>query len=278
MIQRLFVTLFALLLAGCAGVTFQSAVDQLRVAPRQSVKLSAHLMKPEGVGPFPAVVLMHGCDGINSNQLAWARELQKEGFVALVVDSFGPRWVSENCSSNRTVSGYDRTEDAYGALNYLASMPFVDSKRVGIIGWSQGAQVVVRVLSADGYGKQLAGGKKFFAGVAYYPGCSLPGSYYKFPDNKFLVLVGEDDQWTPSANCKTYAERGAVVYVFPRAHHGFDNPNAPQVPTIVRGAAPPMSGTSPVVAYNPEAAVKAARLTKEFLKKNLGESGGAASP
>ena len=57
-----------------------------------SVTLSAELIKPEGAGPFPAVVLMHGCSGLwRPWGDLWTGRLVRWGYVVVQVDSFRPR-------------------------------------------------------------------------------------------------------------------------------------------------------------------------------------------
>ena len=69
---------------------------------------SSWLAKPEGDGPFPAVVLMHGCSGTGKNtshQTVWrglnrhARLLNENGYVTLIVDSFGARRITDGCQT-----------------------------------------------------------------------------------------------------------------------------------------------------------------------------------
>src|SRR5580704_1926255 len=52
------------------------------------------LMKPEGIGPFPAIVALHGCNGLFkegalvAREAAWAQLLTAHGYVVLFPDSF----------------------------------------------------------------------------------------------------------------------------------------------------------------------------------------------
>ena len=61
----------------------------------------------------------------------WARWLTSEGYVALVLDSFTPRGVTNVCGTGRGPTTLDADADAFGALRYLRSLPFVDGERVG---------------------------------------------------------------------------------------------------------------------------------------------------
>src|SRR5262245_2394689 len=69
------------------------------VTPGAPLAIDATLVRPAGDGPFPAVVQLHGCAGLESQSYRWARWFADRGYVALVVDSFGPRKVKGDCRS-----------------------------------------------------------------------------------------------------------------------------------------------------------------------------------
>jgi dienelactone hydrolase len=61
------------------------------------VRLTAYMARPPGTGPFPAVVLLHGCGGFHSSMITWADRLAFFGYAALSVDSFSARGIDVNC-------------------------------------------------------------------------------------------------------------------------------------------------------------------------------------
>ena len=73
--------------------------------------LKGLLYRPDGNGPFPAVVAMHNCGGLvnSSGTIAaryrdWAQQLVKSGFVVLFPDSYGSRGLGNQCANrNQTV-------------------------------------------------------------------------------------------------------------------------------------------------------------------------------
>ena len=96
-------------------------------------------MRPSGPGPFPAIVQLHGCGGLEAQSYRWARWFAEHGYVALVVDSFGPRKLKGDCRSGPDEPPVTaRFDDAFGALRYLQSLPDVKADRIAAIGWSQG--------------------------------------------------------------------------------------------------------------------------------------------
>lgn len=57
------------------------------------------IYRPAGQGPFPALVLLHGCSGVEEQQDLWAKILVEWGYTALIVDSLGPRGIEEICTN-----------------------------------------------------------------------------------------------------------------------------------------------------------------------------------
>jgi dipeptidyl aminopeptidase/acylaminoacyl peptidase len=110
-------------------------------------RIPGYLAKPEGAGPFPAVIGLHGCAGSPARKRKLVDELVGRGYVVLLVDSFATRGIEHACTSDPTfrpqfggvldIPG-ERTSDAYGALAFLARQTFVDPQRVAAVGFSQG--------------------------------------------------------------------------------------------------------------------------------------------
>jgi hypothetical protein len=79
--------LVALLVAGCAPALADlrpalSATDRGAIWFRtdEPLALSGDLAFPPGTGPFPAIVLMHGCGGIIYRHMhAWTEALHSRG-------------------------------------------------------------------------------------------------------------------------------------------------------------------------------------------------------
>ena len=105
------------------------------------------LHRPEGKGPFPAIVLLHGCSGLwakngkpTPSYTFWAEYFRSRGFVALLLDSFGPRGEREICTQkSRAISeSRDRPKDAYAALAWLEGRADICRGHVHLMGWSMG--------------------------------------------------------------------------------------------------------------------------------------------
>lgn len=194
------------------------------------------LMKPDGIGPFPAIVALHGCNGLFkegalvAREAAWAQLLTSHGYVVLFPDSFGPRDVTTDCDG-RVRAWAERSYDAYGALRYLQAQPFVIGERVGLMGWSHGGGSVIFAIAPDSiaHPADLPKGD-FRAAVAFYPAwCSRLSIDWK-PDIPFLLEIGAQDDSIQPAPCIERAEQAQAagapmqIKVYDGAVHDFDWP------------------------------------------------------
>jgi dienelactone hydrolase len=269
----------ATLLAGCAAHARQT-VHFASITPGAPVTIEATLVRPTGPGPFPAVVQLHGCAGLEAQSFRWARWLAERGYVALVVDSLGPRGLKGDCRSGPDDPPITaRFDDAFGALRYLQSLPEVRADRVAAIGWSQGGVYAMAVINGPSLDRARRRGVAlpvtgFAAGVGVYPGgCfSLVNEQVVRP---LLVLIGEADDWTPAAKCREMVEamrgRGAdaTIVTYPGAYHYFDvEGQRLEVQTQVENDNRP-GGFGATVSYQAEAAADARRRVGEFLARHL---------
>jgi dienelactone hydrolase len=209
--------------------------------PRHSVPMPGHpglltgsaLFAPQGAGPFPAIVISHSCGGLRQNSFEWAARLVRAGYVALVVDHFGPRNITLNCWPDYKVSYSVIAQDAAAGLKHLRTLPFVDAKRIAHMGFSMGAMAGLRTTSPS-FRRRYLGGQGFAAVIAFYPWCAPSGparetNFYDDTDTPLLVLLGAKDDETPTAPCiqmaKQVAARGVPVSwkLYPDTTHAFDN-------------------------------------------------------
>ena len=231
-------SLLALALAGApahaAGEQIAIPAAGLSTSPRPLVGV---LFKPEGRGPHPAVVMMHGCGGayardgsLNARHLMWGEYLAGHGYTALMLDSFTSRGIKELCTqkfAERTLREADRVGDAYAALAFLRRQDDVAAGNIGILGWSHGGGSALAAIT-----RRPNGDQGFAVAVAFYPGCtSKSKAPQKFrPYAPLLVLMGESDDWTPVDSCKALtaavAARGEPMQIvtYPDTYHSFDNP------------------------------------------------------
>jgi carboxymethylenebutenolidase len=209
----------------------------------------AHPSAPRG----PAVVMMHGRAGAYSTRAngvydattlsprhkAWGHEWARAGYIALLVDGFGPRGYPQGFPRFSYDSRPDalsevtvRPRDAAGALAWLRTRPDVMPDRIGLQGWSNGASTVLAALSphAPGVTAPTSG---FRAALAFYPACGLKGVFEALPMRPYaplLVLHGTADEEVSYKRCAKLVEQSramggpAEIMLYPGATHDFDAP------------------------------------------------------
>ncbi len=118
--------------------------------------LSAELYTPVGVSDkdsLPAVILMHGggCTyGIDSGT---AQELARRGFVVLNLSSYGAG-LSQQPPYDEKGYGIDEfsstsPQGVYDAMQYVRTLQYVDTTRIGIAGHSMGSTRVAEAAAMD---------------------------------------------------------------------------------------------------------------------------------
>jgi len=123
-----------------------------------NLRIQAHLYKPDGDGPFSAVIYNHGTrDGRERTPTAFphvGRMLTRAGYAVLVPErrgygkSDGEIWWKEvGSDQSRLISRLQaETDDVLAGIDYLRGLSYVDTKRLAVMGWSFGG--VVSMLAA----------------------------------------------------------------------------------------------------------------------------------
>lgn len=211
--------------------------------------IGAYYVRPEGDGPFPAVVVIHEAYGLNENIKDITRRFAEVGYAALGVDLFAGR--SQVICMARFFSGiflnsldHEGIRDLKAALTYLTKQPEIDAERIGAIGFCMGGSFAVAWASTDSRLKVIA---PFYASNprplnAAARSCPVVGSY---PENDFTA--------NPGRNLKTLLDASGIendIKVYPNAKHSFFNNQ---------------SGN-----YNPAASEDAWQRTLAFFTQKLG--------
>jgi len=120
-----------------------SSMEYVEVSFRneaQGLNLAGMLFVPEGEGPFPAVVMIHG-SGTSIRDNTWyltpASYLKEHGVLVLLPDKRG----SVKSEGDWRISSYeDLATDTVAAIEFLRTQEMIEVSKVGIIGMSQGGQ------------------------------------------------------------------------------------------------------------------------------------------
>jgi dienelactone hydrolase len=228
--------LAATFVASAAPLATPQQVD----IPSNSGTLHARLFKPDGAGPFPTVIALHGCGGLNgqSDQIQpryrdWAEQLLKAGNAVLLPDSYGSRELGPQCrvKERPVLARRERVADIMASRQWLLQQPWVSQDRVSLIGWAHGASAVLWAVRP-----QLASRKvepDFRSAIAFYPECRISSGLGWSARVPTLVLIGASDDVSSPTACRQMVEgaRGrsalARIVVYPNAVHDFDRANLP---------------------------------------------------
>ena len=226
-----------------------------------TTELVGYLFEPAGAGPHPAIVLLHGRGGpysanvssgctsvapgqaspcnaatLSKRHAMWGDYWAAHGYVALLVDSFGPRgrahgygrFTHDDPDRDAVNELTVRPLDAEGALAWLAARTDVTPARVMLQGWSNGASTALNTMQ-----RQAAGGSKalrFRAALVFYPGCGPKALLSQHPafDAPLWAFLGSDDEEVSPETCAKVLARASggpvAVTTYPGATHDFDDP------------------------------------------------------
>ena len=197
-------------------------VTQMTTYQSESRQLEGYLARPEGEGPFPAIVVIHEAYGLNENIKDISRRFADQGYIALAVDLFAGR--------NRTICmfrfmGYmlrsslqnDAITDLKASLTFLSEQTGVDNARLGAVGYCMGGSFAIAWACTDDRLKAIA---PYYAInprplEAVNRLCPVVGSY---PGSDFTTPNGQ--------KLDVELERNQVphdIKIYPGAKHSFFN-------------------------------------------------------
>lgn len=153
----------ALGVVSCAGNISIAAEPAVVTFPVDDIVLHGDLAKPDGAGPFPAVLWSHGggSPAPGSNRYAVSSVLGElfsgHGYVLFIPHRRGygrsPRHaLVDQFRAETQIEARNRLQlelmdmhmrDVTGAIQYLEKLPFVDRNRIAVAGWSYGGSLTV---------------------------------------------------------------------------------------------------------------------------------------
>ena len=178
--------------------------------------------------------MVHGSGGIIGIDDRWARELNDIGIATFLLDGFTGRGIVATRTEQFQFGKLTMINDAYRALELLATHPRIDSTRIGIFGGSRGGRVALYASLKRFQRMYATPGTGFALYLPFYAPCST--SYVDdvdVVDRLIRLFHGTADDAAPIAHCRSYEERlqkaGKDVELteYAGTHHGFDNPGAP---------------------------------------------------
>ena len=273
-------------LAAIAGLTLLVVGPLTRAAPApqqvdiasSSGTLRAELYKPEGDGPFPTVIALHGCGGLAGHSEPvlpryrdWAEQLVKSGRAVLLPDSYGSRGLGPQCrvKERRLTARRERVADILAARQWLMQQPWVAHDRISLMGWANGASALLWAVRPQLSRRGLE--PDFRSAIAFYPNCQLSAGLGWSARVPTLLLIGAKDDVSSPPACRQMIDgargRSALtrIVVYPGAYHDFDRANLPlQAAATSSDAAAPERGH---LGSDPDARADSEKLVAEWLAR-----------
>jgi dienelactone hydrolase len=234
------VALIALIAAGSpAGAAPLGSPQQVEIPAPEGV-LRAELYKPDGNGPFPTVIALHGCGGLGGHSEAvlpryrdWAERLLKEGHAVLLPDSYGSRGIGPQCrvKERKVRARRERVEDVVAARQWLMQQAWAARDRISLIGWDNGASTLLWAVRPQLSSRGAE--PDFRAAIAFYPDCRISAGLGWSARVPTLLLIGAKDDVSSPPACRTMIDgargRSALtrIVVYANAYHEFDRANLP---------------------------------------------------
>jgi len=238
--MRFFVAIAALsLFVSALPVQAAPSPQQVDIAAG-SFTLHAQLFKPDGDGPFPTVIALHGCGGLagHSEQILpryrdWAEQFVKDGKAVLLPDSYGSRGLGPQCrvKERRLSARRERVADIGAARQWLMQQPWVAHDRISLVGWANGASALLWAVRPQNLSHSAE--PDFRSAVAFYPDCRISAGLGWSARVPTLLLIGAKDDVSSPPACRQMVDgaRGrsalARIVVYPGAYHDFDRANLP---------------------------------------------------
>jgi len=232
-----FLTLLALAFAADAAPA--PSARQIDI-PLSGGTLHAQLYKPDGDGPFPVVIALHGCGGLGGHSEPvqaryrdWAEQLLKAGNAVLLPDSYASRELGPQCrvKERRILARRERVADIMASREWLVQQAWAARDRISLMGWANGASALLWAVRPQLPSRNIE--PDFRSAIAFYPNCRISSGLGWSARVPTLLLIGAKDDVSSPPACRQMVDgaRGrsalARIVVYPSAYHDFDRANLP---------------------------------------------------
>ncbi len=239
-----------------------------------ALAVGVEVLLPEGEGPFPVAIQLHGCGGKKKLQGRWAAVARSAGWAVVVVDSYAHRGISQlqayaTVCTGLQLWGRERAGDLFAMMEWTRRQAWADPRRMVVAGWSHGAWTTLDAMSMEP-GDPMAKVARLSA-IPAEPFAGVVGAFLLYPwqgvgaisprtglriDVPVRAIVGTKDSVVGGkgvirtlTNMKT-PSRSIAVEIFEGATHAFDELEAQDWRNR----------------YDPALTERAHRLYAEFLK------------
>jgi carboxymethylenebutenolidase len=215
--------------------------ETLSYRAEDGATVATYLARPEGPGRFPALLMgyefwgMLEVPGGGPHMRDVAGRLAGEGYVAAVPDYYAARGQQPTMEGGTITGGPsdDQTgRDLLAAVNWLKSLSYISSDRIGVIGWCGGGR---QALFLAGRCNDLRAAASFYGRPINRPGQAGPSPIDLVPQMRCPIFgaYGETDRAIAVETVRTFEEAleqhgvSHEVHYYAGAGHAFMNDQRP---------------------------------------------------
>lgn len=186
--------------AGLGGDRLEGLADTIVPGADGGPDVLAFVAKPEGNGPFPAVILIHEFYGLNESIIGKAEGLAQEGYYVIAPDTFRgstTSWIPRAIYQVISTDQENVNADLDSVYAWLESQPEVENDRIAIAGFCYGGRTS---LLYSLHNSQLAATVVFYGAPETDPDvlANLPGP--------LLGIFGSADRSIPLEEVRAFEE------------------------------------------------------------------------
>ena len=228
--------------------------------------INGFIARPQGEGPYPAVIVIHDVWGLSDHYRAIASRLAAEGFVAWAPDLYSREGAPGDFADVEAIMDWMAClpdtrvlADVQAVAGHLAGNADVRSEAIGLTGFCMGGQYTLMAACAV---EGLAAAVTWYGMLAGAPPSETsPESPLEMAGRlsvPWLGLFGEQDPFIPTAEVeqlRTILESGGKdfeIVTYGDAGHAFFNDTRPEM-------------------YRPKAAAEAWQRMAVFFRQHLGD-------
>lgn len=190
-------------------------------------KFRALQVQPQGKGPYPAIVMLHGDFGLTEWTRKQADRLAEKGYLVLALDLYDgelPKTIEDAHILERGLEDRRVLASIKAAVDHLESLSTARKGPIGIIGWDCGGGYALDAAITD---------RRLKAAVMCYGRVTTDPKKLASLEGSVLALFGGKDEGIPPATIeqfkKAMAKAGklASIHVYPECGNNFMDPGSP---------------------------------------------------
>lgn len=194
------------------------------------IEIPSLIIRPNDNKKYPGVLFQHGRRGLDDLVINHAKRLSARGFVVLAPDIYSARFIEKFPIEH----DYDIEDDLDKGIDYLLSLPDINSKNICLYSHTRGGYMALKVAVTKGRQENAVA-----CYVSYYPHMQDPNApepmqVYRYAPEAdklripALIFIGDEEQYQRRRSIETAVKSmqennlPVTLFVYPGVGRGFD--------------------------------------------------------